>query len=607
MKGLTRTRWAAIGAAVAVTLGGGGLIGVSASGEADSSALVPITPVRILDTRQIGKVVDETYLLQVTGDVRVYSAGASTATVVPTSASAVAMTLTVTEGIRKGSFGFVTAFPCASAGDTVPNASTINFVEGTDVANSVAVPLGSGGAICLNVYGSAHLIVDISGYYSDGRLDDIEGDIASNASDIASNASGIASNAGDIALNSSGIASNAVAIDAKADQSEVDRLASNRRPSFVETPVAVAGSSGALGLAIEQGANGLPVMTRISSGGVLNVTTCDDVGCADDGEVSSALDVGEVTDADLAIGTDGFPVVVYRTATPELGLVACTSYDCATHRAPVILDDRAGTGETPDIAVGVGGAPVIAYTVGDPGAVALIVCDDRYCEGDGDDYIDVWAHPSGLDSRDPSVAIDPQGKPVIAFQDRSVSAPLEDALRIYGCSTSDCRGEGSTNSIYSGVGGSDVLTGYHPSLTFGASGHLLVVFGELDLAQDPDVWTVEAFLLDGIGAAPQEVAEVSGPVSSTAVRINSDGKPFVAFAFEDAGAHVANFVQCFSASCSTTIATLDAFTDLGCGSEGCGVSLAMVGGGVPVMAYQDATTASPSATVLVPWWTVGGR
>ena len=48
--GLWRSRWAAIGAAVAVTFGGGGLfVANAASGPA--SSMVTVTPERILDTR----------------------------------------------------------------------------------------------------------------------------------------------------------------------------------------------------------------------------------------------------------------------------------------------------------------------------------------------------------------------------------------------------------------------------------------------------------------------------------------------------------------------------------------------------------------------------
>jgi len=166
-KRLIRSRWAAIGAAVAVTLGGGGLIGVQAAGSgSDSSMLQTVDPTRILDTRGSDKVSGETYVLQVTGDVTTYTGdGTVTAEVVPSSASAVGINLTVTEGVRNQGYGFVTAFPCSAASDEVPSTSTLNFVEGTDVANSTTVPLGPTGKICLNVYGSAHLIVDVSSYF----------------------------------------------------------------------------------------------------------------------------------------------------------------------------------------------------------------------------------------------------------------------------------------------------------------------------------------------------------------------------------------------------------------------------------------------------------
>jgi len=169
MKRLTRSRWAAIGAAVAVTLGGGGLIGVSAATVDTDQTLSTVEPVRILDTRGGDKVSYESYFLKVTGEVATYtSSGTVNATVVPDGASAVSMNLTVTEGVRNANgYGFVTAFPCTAITDTAPDASTINFVEGVDVANSTVVPIGSTGYICLNVYGDAHLVVDVNGFYED--------------------------------------------------------------------------------------------------------------------------------------------------------------------------------------------------------------------------------------------------------------------------------------------------------------------------------------------------------------------------------------------------------------------------------------------------------
>ena len=49
-----RTRWAAVGAAVAITLGAGGIGLVSATSPAGAVAYVPIEPCRLADTRAGG-------------------------------------------------------------------------------------------------------------------------------------------------------------------------------------------------------------------------------------------------------------------------------------------------------------------------------------------------------------------------------------------------------------------------------------------------------------------------------------------------------------------------------------------------------------------------
>lgn len=105
---IRRSRWAAIGAAVAVSLGAGGIALVGASGE--PSSLVPVTPTRILDTR-----VDlalsgpftspEARKLQVTGSIPTDD---GTATVVPAGASAVTLNVT---SVTPNADGFVSVRP----------------------------------------------------------------------------------------------------------------------------------------------------------------------------------------------------------------------------------------------------------------------------------------------------------------------------------------------------------------------------------------------------------------------------------------------------------------------------------------------------------------
>ena len=169
MVNLLRSRWAAIGAAVAVTLGGGGLIGVSAADT--SSTLVPIAPVRVLDTRasdMVGDINDGTSItVQITGPIATVSEG--TKTVVPSGASAITGNMTLVSTTSNDYGGFATIYPCG----TRPDASNINFTSGQTVANSVAVPLSASGTVCIYVYGTAHVLLDVAGYYTNSEISDL--------------------------------------------------------------------------------------------------------------------------------------------------------------------------------------------------------------------------------------------------------------------------------------------------------------------------------------------------------------------------------------------------------------------------------------------------
>ena len=158
---LSRSRWAAIGAAVAVTLGAGGLISVNAAN--DTSSLVPITPARILDTRpgdRVGSLdtagASDPYRLKVIGTDGIPATGVT----------AVSLNVTAVETQTNDFGGFVAVYPCASVSTTKPDVSNMNFGSGQTIANAVTVPVSADGHICLYVYGTAHLLVDANGYYT---------------------------------------------------------------------------------------------------------------------------------------------------------------------------------------------------------------------------------------------------------------------------------------------------------------------------------------------------------------------------------------------------------------------------------------------------------
>ena len=159
-----RSRWAAVGAAVAITLGGGTVLhyAVAAPGDVVTSSFVPIAPTRILDTRaapnNVGGFVGplgpaKTHTFQVTG-----VAG------VPSNATAVVMNVTVDKPTGPS---YLTVFP---AGSAVPTASNLNFVANTTIPNLVTVKIGANGQVSVyNNVGNVQVIADIAGYYVPGN------------------------------------------------------------------------------------------------------------------------------------------------------------------------------------------------------------------------------------------------------------------------------------------------------------------------------------------------------------------------------------------------------------------------------------------------------
>lgn len=176
-----RGRWAAIGAAVAVTLGAGGLMTASASGS--QSVFVAITPTRVLDTRyDVGLTDafrgDTARKLDITGTIDYvastnpdFTPNIDRKTVVPDGATAIVANLTVTQPTNTG---FVSIRPGNATGR--PSTSNINIpAPGSDIPNSVTVELPTSGPLAghVDLYynrtgATTHLILDIVGYYTEG-------------------------------------------------------------------------------------------------------------------------------------------------------------------------------------------------------------------------------------------------------------------------------------------------------------------------------------------------------------------------------------------------------------------------------------------------------
>ena len=170
-----RSRWAAVGAAVAVTLGAGGLFTAQAA-TPSTSVFVPVAETRVLDTRPgadigpTGPVVSGTSRnLALTG---VIATGSGDRQVIPAGATAAVYNVTVVEPTAPG-------YVAVRSGDAsgTPSTSSINFDAGVTIANggTVTLPTNGTNAGSIDIFhdgatpgATTDIVIDITGYYIPG-------------------------------------------------------------------------------------------------------------------------------------------------------------------------------------------------------------------------------------------------------------------------------------------------------------------------------------------------------------------------------------------------------------------------------------------------------
>jgi YVTN family beta-propeller protein len=161
---LMRSRWAAIGAAVAVSLGAGGIVAVNAASSVPSS-VVTIDPVRILDTRDPLNIGLPGPFVSATSQKLQVAGGPG----VPVGATGVLLNVTA---VTPAAAGFVAIRPGNATG--APTTSSLNVRAGDIIPNAVQVGLPTVGAnagqidITYDAFGqtgpTTELLIDVVGY-----------------------------------------------------------------------------------------------------------------------------------------------------------------------------------------------------------------------------------------------------------------------------------------------------------------------------------------------------------------------------------------------------------------------------------------------------------
>ena len=320
------------------------------------------------------------------------------------------------------------------------------------------------------------------------------------------------------------------------------------------------------------GTDGLPVIAyRTHEPGsdiytmAVRVAHCSDLACtsATVTTLASGYNVGQ--SPSITIGADGLPVVVYMLNLTGMDVVHCNDVVCSS--ASYALLTMAGS--VPSITIGVDGLPVIIRGFG--WRLRVDHCNDAACSSSTWSLLDIGSDLF-LNKESVSIAIGADGLPVISYHDNN-----GEDLKVAHCADLTC----TTASIATLDSAGQV--GIYTSIAIGTDGLPVISYlhrdtYDLKVAHCDDLACTTASI-----ATLEDTGEYSyGTSSSTSITIGAEGLPVISYRTSSGALKVAH---CSNVSCSSAVlTTVDSGNNLGSYP-----SITIGADGLPVISYFDKT------------------
>jgi opacity protein-like surface antigen len=321
------------------------------------------------------------------------------------------------------------------------------------------------------------------------------------------------------------------------------------------------------------GADGLPVMAYHDvDNGRLKTAKCANAACTGTSTLST-VDPGAVVGlyTSIAIGADALPVISYYDGgNGDLKVAKCTDAACTTGTSTLSTLDAAGNvGLFTSIAIGPDGLPVIAYQDGGNADLKVAKCTNAACTASTLSTVD----SDGSVGQHPSIAIGADGLPVIAYNDFT-----NFDLKVAKCADAACTTGTSTLSTVDPGG---LVVGFYNSIAIGADG--LPVIAYLDNSNgDLKVAKCSNAACSG-GASALSAVDAAGNVGLyISIAIGADGLPVIAY-YDQTNTDL-KVAKCANAACTAGTSTLSTVDSAG--EVGAFTSIAIGIDGLPVIAYH---------------------
>jgi len=565
-----RSRWAAVGAAVAVACGAGGVGWVAhATSGASISSFVNITPCRLFDTRAGGDTVGNRSTPLGTGetfDRQVW--GTNGSCTIPSTATGISYNLTVPDPMVTG---FVKLYPGDAA---VPNASAINTsaLFGTK-ANGGIVGLSATGSIKLfNQVGPLNAILDVTGYFV-GVTPGTAGANGTNGTNGVDGVDGV-----DGANGTNGV-DGVDGVDGINGINGVTGAQYGRDITAVSTLVAGIGVPAPNDVSITVGADGFPVLAFLVPvdplfplNGDLTIVKCVDPACSSPVTPVSTGYTGILSHlTSITIGADGNPIVAFSGVAGALKVTKCTTPNCVSFGPDETLDATAAL--DPAIAIGADGNPIVSYYDSVTASLKVAHCADPECiVVDTPVTVDPAVADPAVDAGSfSSITIGADRNPVISYYD------FPAGVKVVKCSDATCLTHRAPVTLDSAALG-------NTSIAIGVDANPVISYADVN-TQDLKIFhCVNQACSQPVPPLPQVTpvtldANALG-VFTTSLAISADGNPYVSYT----SGGVVTVIRCTNTACTTAKAPLTVDLDGGVGSQ----AMAIGGDANPVIAYVDA-------------------
>ncbi len=530
---VTRSRWAALGAAIAVTLGSGGLLTTSASiGSGERGVYVPIAPCRVFDTRPGTDNVGPRTTPLGPGDTLVATVrGTNGNCTIPTDAVGLTMNVAI---INPSTASFLTVYP---ADAPRPLAANANWTAGQPpLSNAVTADISADGKVAFyNLAGTVDVAADIVGYYVDHTHDDryyTKTEVYTKA--------------------------------------EVHTIAQTGAAHVARDTVGNVGGYSSVAI----GADGLPVIAYLEDGNAdLRVAKCTNVSCTGAATITTVEAAGAVGYfPSIAISTDGNPVIAYLDAgNNDLKVAKCTNPACTGSATITTLDALGVVGYYTSLAVGTDGNPVIAYYDVTNLNLKVAKCANSACTGSPTiTTVDTAGDVGGYSS----LKVRADGRPVVAYADST-----NGDLKVASCANPACTGTSVTTTVES-----TGTVGYYSALAIAADGNPIVA--HLDTGNG-DLRVSHCVNPDCTGVSVSTAVDTLGSVGLFAsIVVTPQGLPLIAYL--DSTSSDLRVAACGTIDCTgaASLITLESI-----GSVGYYTSIAIGADGVPIISHQDVTNA----------------